>query len=218
MMKRILGYMAAMGLLAGAVQALEPKADLRIQRIWPQKGESLLNKTISEGCPVGRKDLRVVTVRYLNDKGEVTEGTLIVHRAVANDVLAIFDRLLEEKFTIHRIAPASYYDGNDDRLMKMNITSAFNCRRTTDGVGFSKHSWGAAIDLNPLWNPYVKGKKVLPPEGKKYATKRHAIDQPGLVTPGSAVVRIFKEKGWTWGGDWRKLKDYQHFEKKLRPE
>jgi peptidoglycan L-alanyl-D-glutamate endopeptidase CwlK len=26
-------------------------------------------------------------------------------------------------------------------------------------------------------------------------------------------VRIFKEHGWAWGGDWKSFKDYPHFEK-----
>lgn len=27
------------------------------------------------------------------------------------------------------------------------------------------------------------------------------------------VVEYFKSKGWTWGGDWKKFKDYPHFQK-----
>jgi len=27
------------------------------------------------------------------------------------------------------------------------------------------------------------------------------------------VVKTFKRLGWTWGGEWKSLKDYQHFEK-----
>ena len=29
------------------------------------------------------------------------------------------------------------------------------------------------------------------------------------------LVREFKIRGWSWGGDWRSVKDYQHFEKKI---
>jgi hypothetical protein len=25
------------------------------------------------------------------------------------------------------------------------------------------------------------------------------------------LVRAFREVGWAWGGDWRGVKDYQHF-------
>lgn len=29
------------------------------------------------------------------------------------------------------------------------------------------------------------------------------------------VVAIFKKHGWVWGGDWKSLKDYPHFEKAM---
>ena len=38
----------------------------------------------------------------------------------------------------------------------------------------------------------------------------------GTITAASDIVRIFKSKGWTWGGDWTSLKDYQHFQKNLK--
>ena len=35
--------------------------------------------------------------------------------------------------------------------------------------------------------------------------------RPGMITPDGIVVRAFAEIGWTWGGTWNSLKDYQHF-------
>jgi hypothetical protein len=32
-----------------------------------------------------------------------------------------------------------------------------------------------------------------------------------MIQPGGPVVRAFASIGWAWGGDWRTLKDYQHF-------
>lgn len=34
-------------------------------------------------------------------------------------------------------------------------TSAFNCRLAEGSKKYSKHSYGKAIDINPLENPYV---------------------------------------------------------------
>lgn len=76
---------------------------------------------------------------------------------------------------------------------------------------FSNHSWGRAIDINPLTNPYVKGDKVLPPEGRQFLDRTRAY--PGAILAGSWVVKLFEEHGWTWGGSWTDRKDYQHFEK-----
>ena len=32
-----------------------------------------------------------------------------------------------------------------------------------------------------------------------------------MVLPGSLAVRDFARIGWSWGGDFQTLKDYQHF-------
>jgi hypothetical protein len=212
----LLGVVFLMGgsALAQNTEKIIPVVD----QIPARKAESLLGMTLKEGCPVKRKSLRTVIVPYLNDKGEKKEGILIVHKKVTKEVLFLFTEMFQMGFVIHKIAPASYYDGDDNQLMKYNVTSAFNCRRTTDGIGYSNHSYGTTIDINPLWNPYVKGKKVLPPKGKAFAKHRDKLKQPGVLKKDGRVVKIFKEMGWTWGGDWKSLKDYQHFEKKINLE
>ena len=32
-----------------------------------------------------------------------------------------------------------------------------------------------------------------------------------MIHAGDPVVSAFASIGWEWGGDWRSLKDYQHF-------
>ena len=49
------------------------------------------------------------------------------------------------------------FGGSDDDSMAANNSSAFNCRPVTSGGGFSEHSYGTAIDLNPVQNPYLSG-------------------------------------------------------------
>ena len=105
------------------------------------------------------------------------------------------------------------YDGKDSLSMSDNNTSAFNCRKVTgnDKV-YSKHSYGLAIDINPLINPYVKNKVVHPSGGLKYSNRKNKT--MGMITKSGKIYAIFKSKGWLWGGDWKSIKDYQHFEKK----
>ena len=106
------------------------------------------------------------------------------------------------------------YNASDNDSMQDNNTSAFNCRTTTSNKKvFSKHSYGIAIDINPLINPYIKKGKVLPPAGKQYIERKSGVK--GLILKGGICYTAFKNKGWKWGGDWHSLKDYQHFEKKL---
>jgi poly-gamma-glutamate synthesis protein (capsule biosynthesis protein) len=108
------------------------------------------------------------------------------------------------------------YGGNDTASMAANNTSAFNCRPVEGTTRLSAHASGLAIDINPVQNPWVKGNEVDPVAGRPFDTvpKRQAAQnrgQPGIILGGGAAVATFKRNGWTWGGDWRSEKDYQHF-------
>jgi hypothetical protein len=75
---------------------------------------------------------------------------------------------------------------------------------------------GMAIDINPLYNPLVKerGGHVLfyPSNAEAYIDRTKYF--PYKIEKGDLCVRLFKKYGFSWGGDWRNSKDYQHFEKK----
>ena len=60
----------------------------------------------------------------------------------------------------------------------------------------SLHSWGIAVDFDPSSNPMGgKGSKLRLPAGQEF-------------------VRIFKDAGWLWGGDWA-MRDDMHFQRAL---
>ena len=79
-----------------------------------------------------------------------------------------------------------------------------------------KHARGLAIDINPRYNPYVRnrgGKRLVSPDnGVKYADR--SKDFPYKIVKGDLCYRLFKKYGFSWGGDWKNSKDYQHFEKR----
>jgi D-alanyl-D-alanine carboxypeptidase len=161
---------------------------------------------------VAPADLSMLQLSYWDFDGREQTGELIVNAAVAEEVTAIFRELHTKRFPIERMRPIEEYSGSDDRSMEANNTSAFNCRDVTGQPGkFSNHSWGRAIDLNPLTNPYVKGDKVLPPAGRAYLDRSKKYK--GGIESGGFVVELFKKYGWAWGGDWKDRQDYQHFEK-----
>jgi len=166
------------------------------------------------GCPVPLSSLRNVHVAYRGVDGVVRSGVLTLHEAVAEDAVVVFKALLQAGFAIEQIAPATARGGDDAELMAANITSAFNCRPVTGGKGWSPHAYGRAIDINPLWNPYQKGAVVIPAAGRAFVVDRDDSDHVGLLTPRSPAVTLFERHGWTWGGRWRSLKDWQHVEKK----
>lgn len=160
------------------------------------------------GCPVAPEKLRTVTVSFVDFAGAPSTGRLVVHADVAAAVVAVFAQLYAQRFPVARMEPVEAFGGSDDASMAADNTSAFNCRRTTGGTGFSEHSYGTAIDLNPVENPYVKSATVLPTAGRAFVERRPGR---GVVLAGDPVVRAFADHGFSWGGDWTSLKDYQHF-------
>ena len=177
--------------------------------------EKIRKTTWHAGCPVAPEDLRQLTLTFHGFDNQISTGTLIVNHELADEVVRHFEALYKNGFQIERMAPVEEYGGDDDASMAANNTSAFNCRDATGKPGvFSNHSWGRAIDINPLTNPYVKGDKVLPPAGRKYLDRTKTY--PGSILKDGFVVREFEKAGWTWGGRWPDRQDYQHFEKQTK--
>ena len=189
-----------------------PIPDWSVDRLSPELRAELTDRTWHRGCPVPLGDLRVVTVRYHGFDGQVHAGPLVLNERVAEDVLWVFRRLFRRDFPIRDVAlahrwhptrPSDWYDTSDR-------TASFNCRPVTNGTTLSQHSYGWAVDVNPLENPYVNGDgTVLRRAAKPYLDRSQ--DRPGMIHPGDLVVRSFARIGWSWGGDWNTLKDYMHF-------
>ncbi|MEJ6680800.1 MAG: M15 family metallopeptidase [Flavobacteriales bacterium] len=166
-------------------------------------------------CDMVIKDLvllQSVKVAYLNLDGETQMGELIVHHELTEEVVDIFREIYECKFPIEKMMPINLYDCNDDKSMEDNNTSAFNYRTVSGSRKLSDHSFGRAIDINPLFNPYIRRSKVQPENGRKYTDRGSHVE--GMIQENDCVVQEFKSRGWQWGGDWKYSKDYQHFYKK----
>ena len=142
-----------------------------------------------------------------------TAATLIVHEDLAAEVVAIFEQLLQLRYPIEKIRTVDNYPGADDELsMEDNNTSAFNCRDIPGTGRWSQHAFGRAIDVNPLLNPEIDRTGAIQPKTAAPYLDRNRTD-PGILHAGDAVVRVFTDRGWRWGGDWRSPIDYQHFER-----
>ncbi len=160
------------------------------------------------GCPVPLADLRYVTVSHRTFDGGAAIGELVVHADVADAVVSVFRDLFAAGYPIALMRLVDDFQADDDASMAADNTSAFNCRSVTGGSAWSEHSYGRAIDVNPVQNPYVLGATVLPPAGARYVGRP---DEPGVLHAGDAVVTAFAAAGWQWGGDWDRPVDYQHF-------
>jgi len=175
--------------------------------------ERMRGKSYPADCPVSLKDLRYLKVRHYGFDGKVHNGEIVCSRLVAEDLLQIMCELFDERYPIEKICLVDDFGADDETSMKANNSSAFNFRTIAGTTRISKHGYGLAIDINPLYNPCVRNGVVSPAEGKPYADRSRNF--PHKIGEGDAACRIFTAHGWTWGGAWRSPKDYQHFEWKV---
>ena len=166
-------------------------------------------------CTIDREELRYVHILHTGFDGETKEGELVVNKAIADDVLAIFEELYRAKYPIEKVRLVDEYGADDEASMSDNNSSAFNFRTISHTTTISKHGLGMAIDINPLYNPYVKtvngALSIEPANAAVYVDQSE--DHPYRIDHDDLCYKLFIEHGFTWGGDWVHSKDYQHFEK-----
>ena len=149
--------------------------------------EKMQGKSYKADCTLPRENLRYIHVLHVGFDNQVHEGELVVNKDIADDEASMSD----------------------------NNSSAFNFRFISHTTKISKHGMGMAVDINTLYNPYVKtvdGElSIEPANAADYVDRSkdfsHKIDHDDLC------YKLFTEHGFEWGGDWTHSKDYQHFEK-----
>lgn len=190
-------------------------SDFYIAEITDDIFARMQGKSYKEDCTVPREDLRYVHVRHMGFDGEAKDGELVVNKAIADDVLAIFEELYKADYPIEKVHLVDEYDADDEASMSDNNSSAFNFRFISHTTRISKHGLGMAVDINTRYNPYVKtvdGKlSIEPANGADYVDR--SKDFPHKIDHEDLCYKLFKEHGFTWGGDWTHSKDYQHFER-----
>ncbi len=163
-------------------------------------------------------DLSYVGVLYNDFDGNVQNGELICNNRIALDLVEIFEELYRNNYQFEEISLIDKYDGDDTLSMENNNTSCFNYRIVDGTDHLSKHAYGLAIDINPFYNPYVvfnkdgSGETYISPKGSEAYADR-SKDFPYKIDENDLCYKLFIEHGFTWGGNWNSMKDYQHFQK-----
>ena len=117
-----------------------------------------------------------------------SNATLTVHKLVAAEIKAIFEEIYNdpEQFPIQSVGGARFSDT-------------------------MRHSWGCAIDINPVQNYYCRsvGGSTTAIVGTHWTPGA----DPYSIKPDGSVVRAFAKYGWGWGGQgWSGgYYDYMHF-------
>lgn len=169
--------------------------------------------SLPEDSLISPRDLRRVCVRYVDFDGAEQTGDIICAKSVARDIEDIFAELFKARYPIEKIRCAHEYGGDDDLIMGDNASSAFNYRFIANTRTLSLHAKGLAIDINPLYNPYIQNGVVMPANAEPYADR--TADFPHKITHDDLCYKLFTKHGWQWGGDWTENVDYQHF---FKPE
>lgn len=168
--------------------------------------------SFGEGCIVSREELRYVRVLHIGFDGKTHIGELVCHRAVADDFVSVFQRLYERSYPIEKMLLIDEYDGDDEKSMEDNNTSCFNFRPVPGSDHLSQHAYGRAIDINPLYNPYITSDGYTPVNAGDYTDR--SKETPHKIDTDDLCFQLFDEHGFFWGGNWNTVKDYQHFQKK----
>jgi hypothetical protein len=170
-----------------------------------------------QGCPVAPSGLRKIRINRLDYKKRIARGAVVVRAGEARAIVKVLSAALNQRFPIRSLKPADhYYAGgrrtpteSDKASMRAGNTSAFNCRPVVGNpYRVSQHSYGNAIDINTIENPYVTSSAVYPAGSREYLDR--SPYRRGMILRGGVVADRMRGLGWLWGARWSHP-DYQHF-------
>lgn len=178
--------------------------------------EGLEVATKEEELAVSYDELRYLHILHYDFEGNLAEGELICNEYIAQDLVEIFYELYRNEYQIESVLLIDEFDGDDTASMEANNTSCFNYRVVEGSTSLSKHALGLALDINPLYNPYITynddgSENVSPEGGTEYADR--SVNFPYKIDENDLCYKLFTEHGFIWGGNWNSCKDYQHFQK-----
>lgn len=172
------------------------------------------NKSYKPEAGFSLDELVYVEVLHYDFNNEIANGELVVNRKIAEKVLCVFEELFAIRYPIEKMILIDEYGADDDCSMADSNSSAFNYRTIAGTSKLSNHALGMAIDINPLYNPYIQVKdgetNIYPANGVCYVDRE--LENPYYIHKSDSCYEIFARYGFSWGGDWSPSKDYQHFE------
>jgi len=173
--------------------------------------QKIMGVTYHENDDIKISELAYLELLHYDFNGNIAKGELICNKKLAKEVLHIFKDLYDVRYQIEKIRLADEYGGDDDLIMADNNSSCFNYRVIFNTNTVSLHGLGRAIDINPLYNPYIVDGRIMPDNAEPYADRQK--DFPHKIAESDLCFKIFSSYGWLWGGNWVNKKDYQHFYK-----
>ena len=181
--------------------------------------QMLKSNVYSDDSVVPASRLKMLNIKYLDSDEKEQQGQMVALDVLADDVLEIFKELFEKKYPIAKMQLMDVYNGEDEKSMEDNNSSCYNFRKIQNSTRLSLHAYGAAIDINPLYNPFISVSSesegsISPKKGLAYFNRTsQSIEPEEKKYFAENVTNIFRKHGFTiWGGDWNFPIDYQHFQ------
>lgn len=178
--------------------------------------EKIMGVSYRENPDISLDELRYVRIIHFDFNGQIQEGELIVNQRIAYATMKAFYELYKWEYPIESVRLVDDYEGDDELSMEANNSSAFNYRTVEGRTRLSKHALGMAIDINPKMNPYVREDGYYPKNATEYLERDPKLCKgehaDKMIHRKDIAYRIFKRNGFSWGGDWKHCKDYQHWE------
>ncbi len=112
--------------------------------------------------------LSLVDVTYYSFDGLRHQGQIIVDARLEDDIYEIFQLIEKLKFPVGKVIPIVAYHWEDGDSMADNNSSGFNFRVIDDTNKLSLHSFGRAVDINPVQNPVIYPTGIIAPAGALY--------------------------------------------------
>lgn len=181
--------------------------------------DNIYEKMLGKSIPleyknkVDKNSLSYLQISYYSFDGLPHLGEMIVNSKVSNEVLDIFKELYDIKYPIEKIKLIDEYNANDELSMADNNTSCFCYRVIANTSSISNHAKGLAIDINPLYNPYVVNGSISPVSGSLYADR--SLNHQHQINKNDALYKIFTKHRLVLG--WRLVwqKGLSAFRKKI---
>lgn len=154
---------------------------------WPAQSELRSKFGVPDYGGSFKKHMTQVELPYTMWMDDIKITKCWMNKICADSLVRVLTRLWD----------ANGRDYDKIKAQQLHIFSgAWNIRNMRGGASLSTHAYGLAIDIAAPYNAL----------GKKPGYNKHSF------TDESLIVRLFKEEGWTWGGDWQKRPDGMHFQ------
>lgn len=178
----------------------------------PEEVETRMRgRSFPANAKISMNQLRYLTLPYYDFDGNIQKGEMVCNKVIAHDLLCIFKTLFSQAYPIYSMRLVDDFEASDEASMQANNTSCFNYRYISGTRILSRHAYGMAVDINPLQNPCIRGKQIQPSTAEEFVDRNK--DFPHKIDKDDYCKKVFTSYRFRWGGNWRRMKDYQHFER-----